>query len=186
MPFVSLNIFNNRSIWLYYTLSECQSGGVIAQLLKTHILVPPSIFSKYFFFGPRPSLQKITNANTNTKIIFWRQTKTDKMTCIFSSGDDYKSDTLSTACWHLADTFLTPCWHPVGHFSNVQLYDCDNLTVLCIDFLPLQNSFAITFFHCKMFSCKVDFSICRDLILSSDFPNVHGDYWALNSNIDCC
>ena len=35
-------------------------------IIKTHILVPPSIFSKYFFFGPRPSLQKITNANTNT------------------------------------------------------------------------------------------------------------------------
>ena len=45
-------------------------GAVIAQLLKTHFLVPPPPFFKIFFFGPRPSLQKITNANTNTKIIF--------------------------------------------------------------------------------------------------------------------
>ena len=42
-------------------------AAVIAQLLRPHILVPPlPHFSKYFFFGPRPSLQKITNANTNT------------------------------------------------------------------------------------------------------------------------
>ena len=138
----------HRDVFLFSNLGVL----LIVQLLKTHILVPPSIFHfpfsifhfpffKIFFFGPRPSLQKITNANTNTKIIFWRQTKTDKMTCIFSSGDDYKSDTLSTACWHLADTFLTPCWHPVGHFSNVQLYNCDNLTFLCNAFLPLPNVF---------------------------------------------
>ena len=40
---------------------------LIAQLLRPHILVPPPPpFFKIFFFGPRPSLQKITNANTNT------------------------------------------------------------------------------------------------------------------------
>ena len=41
-------------------------GAVIAQLLRPHILVPPSPIFQNIFFGPRPSLQKITNANTNT------------------------------------------------------------------------------------------------------------------------
>ena len=64
-------------------INSCVSlalGKVDWPIIKTPILFPPPPlhFSKIsnFFFGPRPSLQKqITNANTNTKIIFWRQTK---------------------------------------------------------------------------------------------------------------
>ena len=42
-------------------------GAVIAQLLRTHILVPPlPHFSKYFFLDLVPPSKKITNANTNT------------------------------------------------------------------------------------------------------------------------
>ena len=118
-------------------------------IIKTPILFPPpSIFPKYqFFFGPRPSLQKqITNANTNTKIIFWRQTKTDKMTCIFFIGRWLQIwhlvDSLLTPCWHLSDTLLTPCW------SFFQMCNCTIVTT--------WHSFAMPFFHCQMFSCKVE------------------------------
>ena len=38
---------------------------MIAQLLKPTFWFPPPFFQN-IFFGPRPSLQKITNANTNT------------------------------------------------------------------------------------------------------------------------
>ena len=39
-------------------------------IIKNPHFGSPLHFFKIFFFGPRPSLQKITNANTNTKIIF--------------------------------------------------------------------------------------------------------------------
>ena len=114
-------------------------GAVIAQLLRPHILVPPSPIFQNIFFGPRPSLQKITNANTNTKIIFWRQTKTDKMTCIFFIGRWLQ-------IWHLVDSLLTPCWHLVGHFFKCAI----------VQLWQLDIFFSMPFFHCQMFSCKVD------------------------------
>ena len=122
--------------------------GDCSIIKNPHFGSPPPFF-KIFFFGPRPSLQKITNANTNTKIIFWRQTKTDKMTCIFFIGRWLQIwhlvDSLLTPCWQLVNTLLTPCWHLADTllviFSNVQLYNCNNLTFLCNAFLPLPNVF---------------------------------------------
>ena len=54
-------------------------------------------FHKIFFFGTRPSIQKITNANTNTD----EDRKDDSH--IFSSRDD----TNLTPGWQLVDTLLT-------------------------------------------------------------------------------
>ena len=70
-------------------------------------------FHKIFFFGPRPSIQKITNANTNTNEdrkddlhIFHREMITNLTPCW------QLVNTLLTICWHLADncTSVTPCW----------------------------------------------------------------------------
>ena len=123
-------------------------GRSDCSIIKNPHFGSPPHFSKYFFFfGPRPSLQKITNANTNTKIIFWRQTKTEKMTCIFFIERWLQiwhlADSLLTPCWHLVDTLLTPCW------SFFQMCNCTIVTT--------WHSFAMLFFHCQMFSCKVDF-----------------------------
>ena len=116
---------------------------------------PFSIFQNIFFWTSslppkKLQMQKITNANTNTKIIFWRQTKTDKMTCIFFIGRWLQIwhlvDSLLTPCWHLSDTLLTPCWS-FFKCAIVRLWQLDNplhwlssiAKFLCNNFLPLQN-----------------------------------------------
>ena len=132
---------------------------MIAQLLKTHILVPPPFFKIFFLDLVPPSKKQITNANTNTKIIFWRQTKTDKMTCIFFIGRWLQIwhlvDSLLTPCWHLVDTLLTPCW------SFFQMCNCTIVTT--------WHSFAMLFFHCQMFSCKVD-NTFSPVAMTKHFP----------------
>jgi len=108
---------------------------LIAQLLKPTFCFPPPPFSQNIIFFWTSSLPPKNKSQMQTQIrrLFSDdKQKTDKMTCIFSSGDDYKSDTLLTPCWHLVDTLLVI-------FSNVQLYNCDNLTFLCNAFLPLPN-----------------------------------------------
>ena len=162
-------------------------GRSDCSIIKNPHFGSPLHFFKIFFLDLVPPSKKITNANTNTKIIFWRQTKTDKMTCIFFIGRWLQIwhlvDSLLTPCWHLSDTLLTPCW------SFFQMCNCTIVTT--------WQSFALPFFHCqiplqclssiaKCSHAKWIFSSCRDLILSSDLPNVHGDYWAFSINIDLC
>ena len=91
----------------FITLPQSVMGRSDCSIIKTpYFGPPPSPIFQNIFFGPRPSLQKITNANTNTKIIFWRQTKTDKMTCIFFHREMI---TNLTPCRQLVDTLLTAC-----------------------------------------------------------------------------
>ena len=96
----------------FITLPQSVMGRSDCSIIKNPHFGPPPPFFKIFFFGPRPSLQKITNANTNTKIIFWRQTKTEKMTCIFFIERWLQ-------IWHLADSLLTPCWHLVDTLLTI-------------------------------------------------------------------
>ena len=90
----------------FFTLPQSVMGRSDCSIIKTSYFgFPPSpIFSKYFFFGPRPSLQKITNANTNTNEdrkddlhIFHRKMITNLTPCW----------QLVTPCWQFVDTLLT-------------------------------------------------------------------------------
>ena len=83
----------------FITLPQSVMGRSDCSIIKNpHFGSPPPPFFKIFFFGPRPSLQKITNANTNTKIISDDKRRQKRWLAYFSSRDDYKSDTLLTAC----------------------------------------------------------------------------------------
>ena len=110
-------------------------GRSDCSIIKTHILFPPPLhFSKISFFfwtSSLPPKNKLQMQTQIRRLFSDDKQKTDKMTCIFSSGDDYKSDTL-----------LTPCW------SFFQMCNCTIVTT--------WHSFAMPFFHCQMFSCKVD------------------------------
>ena len=114
---------------------------MIAQLLKTHILVPPPHFSKYFFWT-----SSLPPKNYKCKHKY--------KDYFLTTNEDRKDDlhifhremiTNLTPCWQLVNTLLTPCWHLADTllviFSNVQLYNCNNLTFLCNAFLPLPNVF---------------------------------------------
>ena len=109
--FVSF-VFNNRSIWLYYTLSECQSGGVIAQLLKPTFWFPPPFFQNIFFLDLVPPSKKLQMQTQIQRLFSDDKRRQKRWLAYFSSRDDYKSYTLLTLCWHLADncTSVTPCW----------------------------------------------------------------------------
>ena len=135
----SLSAFNNRSILIFHTPSECD-GAQWLSIIKTSYFgsPPPPFFKKFhkihkidkfikfhkiFFFGPRPSIQKITNANTNTdkdrkdnSHIFYRE---------------------MIQILHLADNWLTPCW---------QLHKCNNLTFLTF-FQGQRFSYSVSFFQ---------------------------------------
>ena len=131
MLFVSF-VFNNRSIWLYYTLSECQSGGVIAQLLKPTFWFPPPFFQNIFFLDLVPPSKKL---QMQTQI----QTKTEKMTCIFFIERWLQilhlADPLLTPCWQLykCNTLLTLCWHLADN--------CTSVTTWHFDILPMPEVF---------------------------------------------
>ena len=127
---------------------------MIAQLLKTHILVPPPIFQNIFFWT-----SSLPPKNYKCKHKY--------KDYFLTTNEDRKDDlhifhremiTNLTPCWQLVNTLLTPCW---------QLYKCNNLTFLWQMFD-------------KCFHAKWVFSRCSDQVLS----NVHGDYWAVNINID--
>ena len=118
----SLSAFIIDQFWFFHTPSECD-GAQWLSIIKTSYFgsPPPPFFKKFhkihkidkfikfhkiFFFGPRPSIQKITNANTNTN-----EDRKDE-SHIFSSRDDYKSYTWLTIGWHLADNCTSATtWH---------------------------------------------------------------------------
>ena len=83
----------------FITLPQSVMGRSDCSIIKTHILVPPPfpIFQNIFLDLVPPS-KKITNANTNTKIISDDKRRQKRWLAYFSSRDDYKSDTLLTAC----------------------------------------------------------------------------------------
>ena len=93
---------------------------------------PPPFFKISFFFGPRPSLQK-TNYKCKHKYEEYFLT-TNKRQIRWLAFFPREMITNLTPCWHLVDTLLVI-------FSNVQLYNCNNLTFLCNAFLPLPNVF---------------------------------------------
>ena len=122
---------------------------LIAQLLKTHILVPPSIFSKYFFLDLVPPSKKLQMQTQIQRLFSDDKQRQIRWLAYFFIGRWLQIwhlvDSLLTPCWQLVNTLLTPCWHLADTllviFSNVQLYNCNNLTFLCNAFLPLPNVF---------------------------------------------
>ena len=98
----------------FITLPQSVMGRSDCSIIKNpYFGSPPSPIFQNIFFGPRPSLQKITNANTNTNEdrkddlhIFHREMITNLTPCW------QLVNTLLTLCWHLADncTSVTPCW----------------------------------------------------------------------------
>ena len=98
----------------------------IHQFIKeNHQFIKFIKFHKIFFFGPRPSIQKITNANTNT----------DKD----RKDDSHIFHRELIQILHLADNWLTPCW---------QLHKCNNLTFLTF-FQGQRFSYSVGFSRCS-------------------------------------
>ena len=82
-------------------------------------------FHKIFFFGPRPSIQKITNANTNTN----KDRKDDSH--IFHR----EMITNLTPGWQLVDTLLTIV--QVQQLDILTFFQCQRFFMQC-EFLQVQ------------------------------------------------
>ena len=142
-------------------------GRSDCSIIKNPHFGPPPIFQN-IFFGPRPSLQKITNANTNTKVIFWRQTKTEKMTCIFFIERWLQ-------IWHLADSLLTPCWHLADNCTSVTTWHSFDK---CLTNVFMQSGFspgAVTKYF-LMFTAIIEQSISTLILLKK--------VWELEFNLN--
>ena len=140
----------------FITLPQSVMGRSDCSIIKNpHFGSPPPPFFKIFFFWTSSLPPKRLQMQTQIQRLF------------LTTNEDRKDDlhifhremiTNLTPCWQLVNTLLTPCW---------QLYKCNNLTFLWQMFD-------------KCFHAKWVFSRCSDQVLS----NVHGNYWAVNINID--
>ena len=118
-------------------------GRSDCSIIKTHILFfpPPLFFQNIIFFLDLVPPSKKTNYKCKHKYEDYFLT-TNKRQIRWLAFFPREMITNLTPCWHLVDTLLTPCW------SFFQMCNCTIVTT--------WHSFAMPFFHCQMFSCKVD------------------------------
>ena len=93
----------------FITLPQSVMGRSDCSIIKNPHFGSPPHSSKYFFWTSSlpPKNYKCKHKYKDYFLTTNEDRKDDLH--IFSSRDDYKSDTLSTACWHLADSLLKPC-----------------------------------------------------------------------------
>ena len=122
----------------FITLPQSVMGRSDCSIIKTPYFGSPlPHFSKYFFWT-----SSLPPKNYKCKHKY--------KDYFLTTNEDRKDDlhifhremiTNLTPCWQLVNTLLTPCWHLADNCTSVTTW----------------HSFAMLFFQCQMFSCKVGF-----------------------------